>query len=283
MTRSHKLAGALMTLLSGIAVYCFFAMKYPYHIHFQEQYQLFESTWEYFCGTASVPGGFSDWIGRLLTQFFYYAPAGAAIMALLFCAVQLLTWAVCRRRSLPVFALSFIPAFAMLVFYCDESALAGGAVAVILSLACAALCGLVRRDGTRHVLQAVLVPAVYMACGPLAVVYVLVTVANELSRNGLRAWPVIAATVVLLVVCPPVAARIFNYPLERLCLGVHYYRFHNILPGMLWVSALCCILVAACSCLGAKDRHGRMQLPVGLGVFVLVAALGTGLTLHAAD
>ena len=100
MIKTHKLAGALMTLLSGVAFYFFFALKYPYHLHFQEQFQLFESTWEYFRGVAAVPGGFSDWAGRFLTQFFYYAPAGAVIMAILLCAVQILTWASCRRRLL---------------------------------------------------------------------------------------------------------------------------------------------------------------------------------------
>ena len=60
MTRSHRLTGAALTLLSGIALYGFFALKYPYHLHFQEQYQLFEGTWDYFRTVAAVPGGFAD-------------------------------------------------------------------------------------------------------------------------------------------------------------------------------------------------------------------------------
>ena len=45
MTRPQQFLGATLTVLTGIAVYCFFAFRYPYHLHFQEQYQLFESTW----------------------------------------------------------------------------------------------------------------------------------------------------------------------------------------------------------------------------------------------
>ena len=80
MTLPQQFLSATLTALTGIAVYCFFAFRYPYHLHFQEQYQLFESTWAYFSGVASVPGGLADWAGRFLTQFCYYAPAGAAIM-----------------------------------------------------------------------------------------------------------------------------------------------------------------------------------------------------------
>ena len=140
MTRPQQFLGATLTVLTGIAVYCFFAFRYPYHLHFQEQYQLFESTWAYFTGVASVPGGLADWTGRFLTQFCYYALAGATILAVLICAVQLLTWALCRRRTFVSYILSFLPAIALLAFYCDESALFGGAVALILSLACAGLC-----------------------------------------------------------------------------------------------------------------------------------------------
>ena len=93
MSKSHKLTITAMTVLYGIAVYVFFSLKYPYHLHFQEQYQLFESTGDYFRSVAAVPGGFADWLGRFLTQFFFYAPAGAAILAVLLCGVQVLTWA----------------------------------------------------------------------------------------------------------------------------------------------------------------------------------------------
>lgn len=283
MIKTHKLAGVLMTLLSGVAFYFFFALKYPYHLHFQEQFQLFESTWEYFRGVAAVPGGFSDWTGRFLTQFFYYAPAGAVIMAILLCAVQILTWASCRRRTLATYALAFIPAFTLLAFHCDESALAGGTVAVILSLAAVVLCGLVRPDRTRLILEILAVPFLYMACGSLAVIFVLITIINESVRCGRKFLPCAAAMVALAILCPVVSAHIFPYPLKRLVLGVHYYRFHNILPGMLWVSAAACVLVAAFACFRTKERPAISSLLAGVAAFVLVAASGTVLTLKSAD
>ena len=283
MSRTHRLTGAAMTLLTGIVLYGFFALKYPYHLHFQEQYQLFESTWDYFAAVAAVPGGFADWLGRFLTQFCYYAPAGAAILSGLLCAVQLLTWAVCRRRTLAVYALSFLPAAVLAAFYCDESALMGGAVALALALGAAALCLRIPHYRLRSIVEALLIPVLYLSCGPVALVFVLIALIDAFVREGLRAWPAAAAFLALAVLCPLVSARLFPYPLTRLATGVHYYRLHNLLPGLLWISAICAVLVAAFSCLPVKERPANRQLLTGVGLFLPVAALGTVLVVRAAD
>ncbi|MCR5745857.1 MAG: DUF6057 family protein, partial [Bacteroidales bacterium] len=167
MTRKQQLTAALMTILTGIGIFVFFAFRYRYHLHFQEQYQLFEWTCAYFVDVARVPGGLADWLGRCLTQFFYHAPVGAVLLALLFCGVQLSVWAACRRRSLFTYVLSFIPALLLVLFFCDENALAGAIVALALSLGVAAMCQRVASRKGRRVLDLVLLPVLYMACGPL--------------------------------------------------------------------------------------------------------------------
>ncbi len=283
MTRPQQFLSATLTVLTGVAAYCFFAFRYPYHLHFQEQYQLFESTWAYFAGVASVPGGLADWSGRFLTQFCYHAPVGAAILAVLLCAVQLLTWALCRRRTFVSYVLSFLPVIALVAFYCDESALFGGAVAIILALACAGLCTLVKSDRARWILEAVLVPLTYMACGGLASLFVLVCVIREFARCGIKAWLVTLVLIALAVLCPIVAARVFPYPMDRLCYGVHYYRFHNIVPGMLWISAICSGLAIGICAFRGRGLAGRWQGAVGIGLFALLAVLGIGGVLKTAD
>ena len=283
MTRPQQFLSATLTVLTGVAAYCFFAFRYPYHLHFQEQYQLFESTWAYFAGVASVPGGLADWSGRFLTQFCYHAPVGAAILAVLLCAVQLLTWALCRRRTFVSYVLSFLPVIALVAFYCDESALFGGAVALILALACAGLCTLVKSDRARWILEAVLVPLTYMACGGLASVFVLVCVNREFARCGIKAWLVTLVLIALAVLCPIVAVRVFPYPMDRLCYGVHYYRFHNVVPGMLWISAICSVLAIGICAFRSRGLADRWQGAVGIGLFALLAALGIGGVLKTAD
>lgn len=272
-----------MTLLTGIVLYGFFALKYPYHLHFQEQYQLFESTWDYFSTVSAVPGGFADWLGRFLTQFCYYAPAGAAILAVLLCAVQLLTWSVCRRRTLVLYALSFLPAAILAAFYCDESALMGGAVALALALGAAALCIRIPGNRLRSLVEALLIPVLYLFCGPIAIVFVLIALIDAFVREGRRAWPAALIFLALTVLCPLVASHLVAYPLTRLATGVHYYRLHNLLPGLLWISALSTVLVAALSCLPFKEGTAGKTLLPGLGLFLGFAALGTVLVVRAAD
>ena len=274
MTRAQKIAGALMTILLGLATYAFFAFKYPYHLHFQEQYQLFESTWDYFAGVAALPGGLADWIGRFLVQFFYYATAGAAIMAVLFCGVQLLAWAACRRRSMVSYALGFLPVVPLFAFYCDENAIVGATVALILALAAAALCARVRGRRARRILAAVLVPLLYLACGPLAVVFAGAVAAAEFSRGEKHAWRLVAVLFALLLVCPFVAQQFVAYPLGQLFYGVHYIRYRNVLPLLLWAAALLCILLAAGAAWRARRRPLRAPLAWGLGCYALIAVAG---------
>ena len=279
MSKSQKWMAGAMTVLTGIVLYGFFAFKYPYHLHFQEQYQLFESTWSYFAGVAWLPGGLADWVGRLVTQFFYYAPVGALLMAVLLCGVQLLTFAIGPEKNLFTYAVSFVPSFLLVAFYCDENALVGGIVAIVLSLAGAALSHLVRNDILRHILEAVLVPLLYLACGGLALVFLLITAVCEVKRTGARSVPVLFCMVVLAVLCPIVASRLFPYPLERLAFGVHYSRYHNMLPGLLWLSALSVVFAALVSCF----RLFRKSTVPGWGAWVVVAVSGAVLVLRLAD
>ena len=281
MSRSQKVVAIVMTVLSGVAFFGFFAFLYPYHLHFQEQYQLFESTWAYFAAVASVPGGLADWAGRFLTQFFYYAPVGAVILAVLFCALQLLTWAVCKNKSLMLYTLSFIPALVGVAYFCDENALAGGLVALALALGAAALCQRIGNERTRRILELCVVPVLYMACGPLALVYVFIIAFRELSAAKRPAWLLIGGMVILAVLCPLVASRIFPYPLGRLVQGVHYYRSHNILPGLLYTAALAALLVALVSCL--KVRKPLKSFIPGLLLYAALVAGGVFLTLRTAD
>ena len=300
MSKAQKIIATVMTVLSGIAIYCFFAFGYRYHLHFQEQYQLFEWTCAYFAKVARVPGGLADWLGRLITQFFYHAPVGAALIALLICAVQLLTWAVFARRSLLLYALSFVPALLLVAFCCDENALMGPVVALALSLGAAALCRRIASRKGRRLLELILVPLLYLACGPIALVYVLIVAVQaffgadgilgreHFSASGTKyrsgakpSWLFIAGLFALIVLCPLAASLVFPYPLDRLVEGVHYYRFHNILPGLLYAAALAAVLMVLVSCVKVR-KPLRNAVPAVLLYAALMAA-GVFLTLRTAD
>ena len=148
---------ALCTLLFGVAVFLFFGLAYPHHLHFQEQYQLFLFDSTYVWDIVKQPGGLVDLLGRFCTQFFLFAWVGAAIIALLLSAVQLLTFRFAKWGWL--YGLSFVPSFLLWLFLLDEHALLGGVWAVLLTQI--ALWGLVRLpDGW---LRRILVIVAFMA------------------------------------------------------------------------------------------------------------------------
>lgn len=119
------------TFLFGLAVFLFFGMAYPHHLHYQEQYQLFLFDSNYVWDVIKQPGGIADLLGRFCTQFFLFAWVGAFIIALLLSVVQLLTFRLANWGWL--YGLSFVPSFLLWLFLLDENALLGGVWAVLLT------------------------------------------------------------------------------------------------------------------------------------------------------
>ena len=85
-----KFLRPLCTLVFGVAVFLFFGLAYPHHLHYQEQFQLFLFDSTYVWEIVRVPGGVADLLGRFSTQFFLYAWVGALIIAVLL--TQLAVW-----------------------------------------------------------------------------------------------------------------------------------------------------------------------------------------------
>lgn len=267
MTRNQKYFSAGFSVLFGLAVFLFFGIQYPYHIHFQEQYQLFEWTAAYFTGLVCAPGGFADWAGRFLTQFFYFAWAGAAVIALLLLAVQQLVFFLGKEKNFVTYALSFLPSLVLLACFCDENIMPGAAVALVLSQLASLLVLKVKCPRCRVALEIIGVPVMYWLAGPIALLFVGVVLRSENKR-----WLDIVL-VVLFAASLFVSQYLCAYPLARLCRGVHYHRFQNICAWGVYASALICVLL---HCLASIDWHEvRMKTCwfVGAGVAGIVASL----------
>ena len=148
----------LCTLLFGVAVFLFFGLAYPHHLHYQEQFQLFLFDSNYVWEIMKLPGGIADLLGRFSTQFFLFAWVGALIIAVLLSTVQLLTLRlfnvqcsarpkdVCYRRDARMvngqwsmvngqwsYGISFVPSFLLWLFLLDENALLGGVWGILLT------------------------------------------------------------------------------------------------------------------------------------------------------
>ncbi len=154
----------LYTLLFGLAVLLFFGLAYPHHLHYQEQFQLFLFDGNYVWDIVRHPGGMADLLGRFCTQFFLFAWVGAAVIAVLLSAVQLLMTRLTRWGWL--YGVTFVPSFLLWIFLLDENALMGGIWAVLLTLI--ALWGLSRlpKGWIRRILIIIAIPILYWMVGP---------------------------------------------------------------------------------------------------------------------
>ena len=181
-----------------MAVVLFFALGYPHHLHYQEQYQLFLFDSTYVWEIVREPGGVADLLGRFSTQFFLYAWVGALIIGLLLAAVQLLTLRLSGSGSL--YGLSFVPAFLLWLFLLDENALMGGVWAVLLSLLAA---------------------------------WGILSLRKKLSTISYSLFTIVAILLLYLLV-GPVCLPI---PIESLWTGAHYHRYPTVFPWLLWGAA----------------------------------------------
>jgi hypothetical protein len=193
----------ICTLLFGLAVLLFFGLAYPHHLHYQEQYQLFLFDSTYVWDVVKHPGGVADLLGRFCTQFFLFAWVGAAIIALLLSAVQLLTLRLINSQlstlnSQLFYGLSFVPSFLLWLFLLDENALLSGVWAVLLTLLVACVIDRLTSGWLRRILLIIAIPILYILVGP---------------------------------VCFPI-------PIDSLWLGVHYYRYPTTFPWILWAAAI---------------------------------------------
>lgn len=219
-----------------VASLLFFALAYPHHLHYQEQFQLFLFDSAYIWDIVRLPGGVADLLGRFCTQFFLFAWVGAAIIGILLALVQLLTL---RLTSWGRFyPLTFIPACLLWIFLLDENALLGGVWAVLLTLAASWLFDKIHGGWLRSLLFFAAVPVLYWIAGPVCLLFFLIQILRPgFPKYCYAAFLFLVAMIVLLMHFIPV-------PADKLWYGIHYYRYPMEIPVMLWVSTLSVFVLA---------------------------------------
>ena len=226
MKRIFTLQG-LLSVAFAIGITCFFALLYPHHLHFQEQFQLFQFDWTYACEVMSVPGGLAEWLGRFCVQFFLFAWAGAPIVALVLTAIQRLAATQLKEKSL--YGLSFIPAALLLFFLFDENAQFGAVWAVLLSQLAAWGLAKVRPLWLQVTLFFVLLVPIYWAAGPVAIIFVILSLFRILpalhQQKGLM-WSIIVLVLTLIFAgaIPSAAHHFVNFHLICFYYGIHYHN-----------------------------------------------------------
>lgn len=254
MTRPQRITDLSVSLLLLVASTVYFSVWYAFHTVNLEQLQLFEGTWAYFAETVSVPGGFSDYLGRFLSQFFYHAWSGALILAGLLVLIRALLRRICTRKDAVIGAATFLPSILLMMVMCLRFPTVSLLTAFCLTLVAVLAVKGIRSTKARRIWTLILIPVLYLLLGSLAALFAAIVAIQEHN------WRFGVVALLVAIACPLVASLIFPYPLGRLFYGLSYYKVHVQMPVWPWVAAVMAAAVVALAespVLAGNDRTWR--------------------------
>lgn len=213
-----KYGNMALSVLVGIGMLLFWYVAYPHALSYQEQYQLFLWTWDYFVERISLPGGLADWLGEFTVQFYYIEWLGALLLALLYVILQQLTlrlmYSLTSHHSPLTSTLSIVPVVMLWWLMGDINVLLSLPVAIVIALALACI----RLSKPLSWLDAMIVPIAYWLIGPVVWLYVLVRVIQIGWKHLWSAGWLVAVQLMAYAWLLP------QWPLQQALTGLNYYR-----------------------------------------------------------
>lgn len=220
-----------------IASIYFWMYKYPAHLAFQEQSQLFLLTGDYFLPFLEYPSGLAIYVGEFFTQFFYEIWWGAAIISALITAVYSLSYYILSRESHGKKILSTIiailPALFSSAFMLDRFSLLAMPLALILTLlsyiAYQKWLKNISNSVAKLTILIVSASALFWSLGAISFLFGLFIALSELFRKrDISAISHIA----LISILPILAYLVVPFPLHRLYTSNFYYKILDESPSL---------------------------------------------------
>lgn len=283
-----KYLKVLTALLFAAAVFCFWAVYYPFALAWQEQFQLFLFDSQYLMERLAVPGGAAAYVAEFLVQFYNNPFLGAAVLAFIYLLLQTLVWRLMKRSIIPgsasthsyfLFALSFLPSLLLWYAMGDENLMPTFAVALIMALS--SMLFYPTQSRAQLLFSLFVLPLVYWLVGSVVVVPVLFIFVVQMRSDA--SWGIkISRGIGVLAYAFFLAwlsARFEPYSLRRLISGIYYYRIPEMLPySILALSALCLLLVLFANALThlfqpQKPKNQRLLAGVGIGLVIVLGVL----------
>ena len=235
-----------LTILMGIGVFLFWGLGYPHALSYQEQYQLFLWTTDYFWERVSVAGGFADWLGEFITQFYYYPWVGAVLVAILYMVLQRLFASLIPSN---VYLLSFVPVVLLWWFMGNVSVLLSYAVAMVVVIGLVGLVGRVGLVGKVGMLgDILLIPIIYWLLGPMVWLYAMLRVA---LYGWKLSWELLYVGAVMVFIS---AMILVQWPMTMITLSMTYFRVPMEIPVLQWLIP---VVMAVMVGIGRYCRDGR--------------------------
>lgn len=280
-----KIINSSASILFCIAVFMYFWIVYPFHISYQEHYQMFLYNFSYMKETVSYPGGFAGYLSAFLTQFFIFPTAGALIVALLLGALQGLVWNAAKKLGASglYYPLSFVPSLIYWSLMGDENYLPVGIVAPVLSLLCFYFYSRLNNDKCRLVSFLIITPLLFLADGVSFLLFSVISAIFEYTKadkNYKKLLLCLAWTFICFLFIPLILRNTgLMYPKSLLYFGVPFYRFPLLgisYPVLVYLFSL--LLVPVLSAAVSARFSTRKSLL--LSALYLIVAVSGGWLIH---
>jgi len=286
MDKLLKRTERILSLFFGIAAFLFFTFFYQNHLHYEEQFQLFLFTSDYWTNLMSRPGGLADYLGTFFAQFYYYSWLGAFIIAAMLVLLQILikALAIRLRNNRSIIAVTFIPSLFYWILLCNENYLLAGLIAVLLTLFAANGYTYLKSPALRIVVTFIALPLLYWLAG--GVFWLFAAVCVVLEFGYFKQFTKLQGTlfvigVLVFVACPPLIAKHFlQYPLSRLWWGLSYNRFPVISPLPLFILWLFVIGTISVGFVPAPSGWKKNKISVWVSLSVVLMVLASILLIH---
>lgn len=200
-----------LSVLVGIVMFLFWYVWYPHALSYQEQYQLFLLSGDYFLEKISLPGGFADWLGEFIVQFYYVEWLGALLLALLYVSIQRLTMVLLPPAW---WSFSIVPIALLCWLMGDINVLLSLPVAVLLALALACI----RLAKSLSWMDVLILPIAYWMIGPVVWLYLIIRVIQTGWKHLWSAGWLVAVQLMVYACLLP------QWPLQQAMTGLSYYR-----------------------------------------------------------
>jgi hypothetical protein len=171
-----------------IAVFLYFAFLNPYHLFYLEQTQLFRFKWDYFAEFIVRPGGFSEYCGAHLTQFFLFPFIGPVVVTFISLIIYIATIKIFKRFNVYGIIWSFIPVLMIVALHNDYLYKLGYSIGLMISLIYIAACLPVKNGKIRYAVQIGGFLILYPLTGLFSFLAPAVFILNEVffSKNKYR-------------------------------------------------------------------------------------------------
>jgi len=229
----------LILILCCFGSLLLFGVFYEQHLYQKEQLQLFELSSGYFLQRISQHGGFADYIGEFLVQFFHLPFAGAVIITALFLLLCFQTrWIIYRiSGKKPAILFTILPAAGYLILLLDDFYSLSGLAGLILALATAMFYISLKSVKLRSTVGIILIPLIYWLTGGAYLVFVSLMIIHEIMsrlRNpgNQNITVLVMLSWLVLAIGFPLLGReyIFNSTLLQAFMSGSYYRISIFFP-----------------------------------------------------